>query len=75
MMPLSPSVASWRKDAFDLHADLRLGRVHDDLGGDLRALVELHNREHVGGEHRILLGRRVDHGKRDNRARARSARR
>jgi hypothetical protein len=54
--------------ALDLHADLRLCRVHHDLRRDLRAFVEFHNREHVGGEHRILLGRRVDHGERDDRA-------
>jgi len=54
--------------ALDLHPDLRLCRVHDDLRCDLRAFVKLHNREHVGGEHRILLGRRVDHGESDNRA-------
>src|SRR5208337_3869213 len=52
----------------DLHADLRLCRVHHDLRRDLRAFVELHDREHVGGEHRILLGRGVDHGERDDRA-------
>jgi len=48
------------EDTLDLHADLRLCRVHHDLGRDLRAFFELDNRKHVGSEHRVLLGRRVD---------------
>jgi len=56
------------EDAFHLHADLHLCRVHHDLGRDLRALVELYNRKHVRGEHRVLLGRRVDHRIGDDRS-------
>jgi len=52
--------------ALDLHPDLRLCRVHDNLRRDLRAFVEFHDREHVRGEHRILLGCGVDHGERDD---------
>ena len=54
--------------AFYLHPDLRLGRIADDLRRDLRTFVKLHNRKHVGGQHRVRLGRCVDHGERDNRA-------
>ena len=46
------------EDAFHLHADLRLGRVHHDL----RTLIELDDCKHVRGEHRVLLGRCVDDG-------------